>query len=257
MEAYVFNKDYLKIKRGLKVLEVGPGNNPTRRANVLVEKYVQDNAHRRGDFKMFRHQKLIEADGENMPFINGEFHYVICSHVIEHADDPIKFMEEQFRVSGKGYLEAPSLFGEFLAPKESHKWVSLFIDGKLIMFEKEKLPFDFSPDYGDIYLNHMPYQSLLFKIIEMSTQNFMSVKILWHGRFEILLNPADEYYRSFFNKKLTQEQARILFPQKNVIYQIVNATNTFIRLLMNKFSQKYFRYSGLINYDEYIKANDK
>ncbi|MDD3272791.1 MAG: methyltransferase domain-containing protein [Bacteroidales bacterium] len=154
MKAYVYNKDYLKVRKGLKVLEVGPGNNPTKRADVLIEKFVQDNTHRRGDLKIFKHQKLVQADGENIPFKNGEFDFVVCSHVIEHTNNPVQFMEEQFRVAGRGYLEAPSLFGEFLAPKDSHKWVSLFIDNKLVMYEKSKLPYDFSPDFGDIFKSY-------------------------------------------------------------------------------------------------------
>ena len=73
MKAYVYNKDYLKVRKGLKVLEVGPGNNPTKRADVLIEKFVQDNTHRRGDLKIFKHQKLVQADGENIPFLEDLF----------------------------------------------------------------------------------------------------------------------------------------------------------------------------------------
>lgn len=252
MKAYVYNKDYLKVRKGLKVLEVGPGNNPTKRADVLIEKFVQDNTHRRGDLKIFKHQKLVQADGENIPFKNGEFDFVVCSHVIEHTNNPVQFMEEQFRVAGRGYLEAPSLFGEFLAPKDSHKWVSLFIDNKLVMYEKSKLPYDFSPDFGDIYLNHMPYQSLLYRLLEMSTQNFMSIKIVWQERFEILLNPEDDYYKSFFSNKITQMQAEKLFPKKGVLSQICNVVTTFNRFLIAKLKQKLFGNPPL-DYEEYMK----
>jgi len=252
MKTYVYNKDYLKVRKGLKVLEVGPGNNPTKRADVLIEKFVQDNTHRRGDLKIFKHQKLVQADGENIPFKNGEFDFVVCSHVIEHTNNPVQFMEEQFRVAGRGYLEAPSLFGEFLAPKDSHKWVSLFIDNKLVMYEKSKLPYDFSPDFGDIYLNHMPYQSLLYRLLEMSTQNFMSVKIVWQERFEILLNPEDDYYKSFFSNKITQMQAEKLFPKKGVLSQICNVVTTFNRFLIAKLKQKLFGNPPL-DYEEYMK----
>ena len=132
MKAYVYNKDYLKVRKGLKVLEVGPGNNPTKRADVLIEKFVQDNTHRRGDLKIFKHQKLVQADGENIPFKNGEFDFVVCSHVIEHTNNPVQFMEEQFRVAGRGYLEAPSLFGEFLA---TLILILCFLVGFVILFD--------------------------------------------------------------------------------------------------------------------------
>lgn len=253
MIKYLYNKNYLKIRKGLKVLEVGPGNNPTKRADTLLEKFIQDNTHRRGDFKLYKHQKLVVGDGENMPFKNGEFNFVICSHVIEHTDNPVKFMEEQFRVSGRGYLEAPSLFGEFLAPKESHKWVSLVIDGKLVMYEKSKLPYDFSPDFGDVYLNHLPYKSLLYRLTELSTQNFMSVKINWEGRFEILLNPVDNYFKAFFSQKIGQREAEILFPKRSMYSEIGSILKVFIKFSLKMVKEKVLTFSKPMPYDEFIK----
>lgn len=135
-----YNKDSLSIKRSLRVLEVGPGGNPTRRADVLTEKFLYSNSHRGGDLRLYAHQTLIQGDGENLPFRDMEFDYVICSHVLEHADNPEKFLKEQFRVASMGYIEIPSLIGEILAPKLSHKWVILEIDNKLILYEKSKLP---------------------------------------------------------------------------------------------------------------------
>jgi SAM-dependent methyltransferase len=255
MKEYVYNKDYLRIRSNMKVLEVGPGNNPSRRANVLVEKFVQDNTHRRGDLKIYKHQKLIEADGEKMPFKNHEFDFIICSHVIEHTDNPLQFMEEQFRVASGGYLSAPSLFGEFLAPKESHKWVSLVIDGKLVMFEKSKLPYDFSPDFGDVYLNHMPYKSLLFRLTELSTQNFMSVKIKWKGRFDVIVNPEDDYLKSFFSNKIDQRQAEILFPKNWILLEIGRITKVAIKFFLKMIKDRFFIFSKPIPYEDYIKKH--
>src|SRR5664279_561339 len=136
-----YSKESLTLKKSFKVLEVGPGSNPTRRADVLTERYVDDNLHRRGDFKLYPNQKLVQADGENLPFKDKEFDYVICCHVLEHVDNPDKFLNEQFRVARKGYLETPSIIGEFLAPKTTHKWVKIEIDNKLVIYEKSKMPY--------------------------------------------------------------------------------------------------------------------
>ena len=75
-----------------------------------------------------------------MPFKDKDFDYVICAQVLEHVDDPIALVNELQRTATRGYLEVPSFIGESLFPKKSHKWVCLEINGKLVLFDKAKLP---------------------------------------------------------------------------------------------------------------------
>ncbi|SBV99677.1 conserved hypothetical protein [uncultured Dysgonomonas sp.] len=116
-----YDRNDLNIKKSDKVLEVGPGHNPSFRSNVIAEKFVDTNYHRCGDVKIFPHQSFVNADGENLPFKDKEFDYVICNQVLEHAENPELFVKEQSRVASRGYIETPSLLGEFLFPKKSHK----------------------------------------------------------------------------------------------------------------------------------------
>ena len=82
----------------------------------------------------FKNQNFLKADGEDLPFKDNEFDYSICIHVLEHVENPDKFLQEQMRVAKKGYIETPSLIGEHLHPKKSHKWVILNINNILIKF---------------------------------------------------------------------------------------------------------------------------
>ena len=107
----------LKIKKNYRVLEVGPGHNPSPRSNILVERFIYDNTHRSADVSLFTNQKLINGSGEDLPFKDLEFDYAICKQVIEHSEDPIKFINELTRVSKCGYIEVPSLIGEYLDRK--------------------------------------------------------------------------------------------------------------------------------------------
>lgn len=43
-----YGRDFLSIKRADRVLEVGSGNGPTYRADVIVDKYVKNCNHRGG-----------------------------------------------------------------------------------------------------------------------------------------------------------------------------------------------------------------
>ena len=108
----------MKIKKKDRVLEVGPGHNPSYRSNVLADKFVDSNYHRCGNIKIYPHQTFVNADGENLPFKDKEFDYVICNQVLEHTENPEKFILEQNRVAKRGYMETPSLLGELLFPKK-------------------------------------------------------------------------------------------------------------------------------------------
>ena len=148
------------------VLDVGSGHNPHPRANVITDKFTESNYHRRADIKVLGHQRFVEADGESLPFKDKEFDYVICCHVVEHVDDPAVFLNELSRVGKAGYLEAPSLIGEFLVPKESHQWVLLDIDSKLVLVNKKRLGFTHSHDFGELFLDYLPKSSFGFKILQ-------------------------------------------------------------------------------------------
>lgn len=92
-----YDRDDLKIGKKDKVLEVGPGHNPTFRANVIVEQYLDSNFHRCGNVKIYPHQELVNANGENLPFEDKAFDYVICNQVLEHVENPAEFIHEQYR----------------------------------------------------------------------------------------------------------------------------------------------------------------
>lgn len=190
----------LLIKRSYNVLEVGGGNHPDRRAHTVVDKYVEDNTHRSGDLQLYKNQKFIQADGEHLPFKDKEFDYVICRHVLEHVDDPIQFVKEQARVAKMGYMETPSLLGEYIAPKQSHRWVIQDIDDKLVLYDKEFLKFKPWMDFGEVFLYYLPKTSIGFKILERTHASILTVNYEWKDEIEILVNPQDEYYINHFIK---------------------------------------------------------
>ena len=65
--------------------------------------------------KIYPHQIFANADGENLPFKDKEFDYVICNQVLEHVENPEKFISEQCRVASRGYMETPSLLLDIMA----------------------------------------------------------------------------------------------------------------------------------------------
>lgn len=122
-----FPERIISIRRGDRVLEIGPGSSPHPRSNAFLEldfDSKQDKILQRGGVLKdadFGNRPVHYYDGDKFPFAANEFDYVICSHVIEHVADPASFMNEVFRVgSGRGYLEYPLITYEYLYDFDVH-----------------------------------------------------------------------------------------------------------------------------------------
>lgn len=214
------NRNDLRIRKNDRVLEIGSGHSPSYRADVIVDKFVDDNYHRCDTIKVYPHQQFVHADGEHLPFQDKEFDYVICNQVLEHTDDPAAFIREQCRVARRGYIETPSLIGEYLFPKSSHRWVILDIDGKLVLFEKAKMPGNYGNNYGELFLNYLPYQSLVYRLLWLTEGDLMINRYEWNDEIEFIVNPDDTYYRSFFTQAWNREMVSKLYPRRTVAQEL-------------------------------------
>lgn len=98
--------DYLTekaIPKDAKVLEVGPGHAPFKRANVSVD-FVEVQGV----------PNLVKADLalQPLPFSDKEFDFVFCRHTLEDMYNPFHLCEEMSRVGKAGYVETPSPIAE-------------------------------------------------------------------------------------------------------------------------------------------------
>ncbi|GMV97266.1 MAG: class I SAM-dependent methyltransferase [Phycisphaerae bacterium] len=125
-----------------RVLEVGPGSLPHRRSDVFLERRMADEA---AAFAQRGYQpnaadesRMVYYDGGRFPFQDGEFDYVICSHVIEHvpAGELSGFIAELQRVAPRGYLEFPNVFYELINYQDVHLWLMNFRDGAMLFLDK-------------------------------------------------------------------------------------------------------------------------
>lgn len=98
------------ILPGSKVLDIGSGHMPFPFATHLADFAVEDNNYGRAGipFKHIQGKPVYHCDVENMPFEDGEFDFVYCSHVLEHVNSPEKACQELARVGKRGYIETPT-----------------------------------------------------------------------------------------------------------------------------------------------------
>jgi SAM-dependent methyltransferase len=224
------NRQDLHIKGKDHVLEVGGGHNPHPRSNVVVDKYTDSNYHRSGDIKVLKNQTFMEADGENLPFKDKEFDYVICCQVLEHVENPEKFLAEQFRVAKRGFMETPSLLGEYLFPRESHKWIIHELNDITYLVDKKKINFHFGYDMGELIQNYLPTHSIGFKILERTHPNIITNRVEWEGDFKYVVDPQDPEVLKYFSGKWKEDWADAFFPPKTKWQELKDSSRAFYEI---------------------------
>ena len=134
------------IKVTDKVLEIGPGSTPYERSDVLLEKKYENEEESAAQFghnqKLVTQKKIFFYDGERFPFKDKEFDFSFAfgdlgrSHVLEHVENVELFLSEIFRVAGKGYLEYPLIYYEYLYNFKVHLNILNF-NGEVLRYMKK------------------------------------------------------------------------------------------------------------------------
>jgi SAM-dependent methyltransferase len=132
--AWSFRRLYCPVPKESLVLEVGSGGSPYFRANVLVDAYSQTRERHWAPFITDRPSVL--GFGENLPFKDKAFDFVIASHVLEHSENPKQFLDELQRVAKAGYIETPDAFMERINPYWDHRSEVTVRDGILLVRKK-------------------------------------------------------------------------------------------------------------------------
>jgi len=126
----------MNIEKNDLVLEIGSGDRPYPRSDVLCDRYVTTTRHRQPGAKIVIDRPFVTADGERLPFKDKAFDYIITSHIVEHVDHPDLFLREIQRVGRKGYLAFPKPLLERFYNAPPHKWYCDWDGKKIILIKK-------------------------------------------------------------------------------------------------------------------------
>jgi ubiquinone/menaquinone biosynthesis C-methylase UbiE len=228
----------LSIHSGYRVLEVGGGHNPHPRSNMVVDKFTDTNYHRKSDIRVLKNQQFLQADGENLPFTDKEYDYVICNQVLEHVENPSRFLDEQSRVAGMGYIEVPSLIGEYLFPKESHRWVILEFNNRLVLMDKDKIFPKTRLDLGFLFLTYLQKMSMGYKILSMTYPNLKTVRYEWKDKIEYDINPEDPEILKYFHGYWDEEMVKVFFPPRSNINELFSSLLMYLKIAFRAVTRK-------------------
>lgn len=166
------------------VLDIGSGNNPIPRANILADFYPDNNFHRSGNIVADR--PLIICSLERLPFLSKSFDFVVCSHAMEHITSPYSAALELQRISKGGYIETPAYGKDILVGTGNmHKWQIVEFEGVLHFFEyseKQKKMHVCSP-MMDLWMrkSYHPWQDYFWK-----RQELFNACLLWKDSFNLV-----------------------------------------------------------------------
>ena len=123
------------VSESALVLEVGSGGNPYFRSNVLLDAYEE--TRERHWAPLVSDRPTVLGFVEHLPFRDKVFDFVIASHVLEHSQNPEKFLSELQRVAKAGYIEVPDAFMERINPYRDHRLEITVRDGRLLIRKKK------------------------------------------------------------------------------------------------------------------------
>lgn len=174
------------IKPNERVVDVGSGGQPFPYATVLVERFIEKSRHRDEVFK--RSEKpLILADIHTLPFGDKSFDFVYCSHVLEHANDPLEASFEIMRIGKRGFIETPTMGKDalFAWAQDRHKWHVVAIGQSLCFFEyaPRQLMGIQSSFWRDTILGNRWYHQL--QDIFYNNQDIFNTFFMWSNKFSV------------------------------------------------------------------------
>lgn len=176
---FFFSWRGIPVNRQELVIDIGSGDNPNIRADILCDLYLQSNDERSGRLGIWIDERpFVLCDIHALPFRDKVFDYVVCSHLLEHVEDPRKAVGELTRVGKRGRVETPSKLMETIYGWPFHRWrVSRGGDGRLIFEGKDS-------STNGLFSDEIKKSREFEELVSKFPSEFL-VRFEWEGAFSV------------------------------------------------------------------------
>jgi SAM-dependent methyltransferase len=245
---------HLPLDRRALVLDIGSGDKPHWRADLLVDFYPEekDAIQRGGGGAALQSSPMIVGDVQNLPLRDQSVDFIVASHVIEHVPDPVQACREMERVARAGYIELPYEGMAKILDLDTHLWWCNKITDKknssknnekntekLVFTAKKEVHFDTSIfDYAQ----KINQRGIWFR--EVVHKNFDVSVIKYHWNKNINIEAHGTHDADFSEKMLAHAER---------FYQPVNTPAVWGRSVIIKILRLLFGYRKKIKSYEGLK----
>lgn len=153
----------MRLRRGLRVIDIGSGHAPLIRADVLCDRYPSETLQRPIPAIYIPLGRFVVGDIHNLPFRNRAFDFSYCCNVLEHLPNPEKACNEISRISSNGLIRTPSCLWETMGGSAAHLWLISIDDNKLIFRRKTLSDTILNSRIPEKIRNSKAYEDLFYK----------------------------------------------------------------------------------------------
>jgi len=222
---FFFSWRGLPVNRRELVVDIGSGDNPNIRADILCDLYPQSNEERSGRLGIWVDERpFVMCDIQALPFRDKVFDYVLCSHLLEHVEDPEKAVKELTRVGKRGRVETPSKLMETVYGWPFHRWrVSWGEDGCLIFEGKDS-------STNGLFSDEIKKSREFEELVSKFPSKFL-VRFEWKGTFPVEMRGAPfspSNRASFDPEEISRKMTRQKILRRKIKIFLIRFVRTWI-----------------------------
>ena len=118
------------------------------------------------------------------------------------------------------------------------------------------MPGNYINNYGELFLNYLPYQSLPYKILKLTEGDLMINRYEWQEEINIIVNPQDDYYLPFFTQKWNRNMVEKLFPPRSVYHELKATCDAISHIIKIKLLESLHKNRKLQTLEEHLQSNN-
>lgn len=231
------------IKASDFVVEIGSGNNPYWRSDLLLDKFVVDSTERpAGRAPLVLDRPFVVADALQLPFGDKKVDFLIARNILEHIVPAEQFLNEMARVSKRGYITVPSSLSEKLFGWAKHVWFISTDGNTLHLRAKQRTLYD--PELSELF-HGLHRQNVSFRKFYQENRHLFIVEHYWESSINFCIEAGQDDFGSV-------KTARAEFDLESTIEALRQSPSRTLRQTLHSRVRRLISSSGVNSIDDIV-----